>query len=186
MSDPLAVFQRARKALDEAGLRHALVGASALGRFTLPRATLDMDFLVEDPGRPLDQVLRGLSLIEHTHDAFFDQDAFIFEVPSRVTPIEMFVATHWLTRDALAHVERVALPPYGEVPVLRLEDTLLLKAALATHPARPKFKRDLDAADARSLAQGATIEDAARLSESARRLGPDVEALLRACGVDMG
>lgn len=180
--DATAVFAAARDALDRAGVPFALVGAHGLSAHMMSRATLDLDLLVGDPGAPLDEVLDGLLLVEQTRDAFFDQAAYIFEVGTRVTPIEMFVASHWLTKEALALRTLVDLPPYGRVGILPAHAAAALKAVVASHPSRPPWKRDIDRGDLAGLRDASGL-DRAWLSRTAGRLGEGARALLREAGL---
>lgn len=179
--DSVTVFREATAALDEAGIPHALTGATALGAYTLPRATYDIDMLVGPSVRPLPETLRGLQLVEHTKDVFFDQEAFIFEVSTYITPVEMFVATHWLTREALDRRRIATVPGLGAVQTVRADDAALLKAAIAVHPARA-YRRISDADDLRRLRDAAPEMDLARLKDRSARLGAPAVALLREAG----
>lgn len=184
-ADSVAVFAEASRALRDAGLAYALVGATSFGAYTLPRSTLDLDILVEAPARPLDLTLRGLHLVEKTKDVFFDQEAYVFEVATYVTPVEIFVATHWLTREAVARRRMMTVPGLGELPVVRADDAALLKAAVAVHPARWSAKRASDADDLRRLREADPEIDRAYLAERARRLGAPVVEMLRAAGFEV-
>lgn len=181
-ADSVAVYHEAARALDAAGIPFALVGAGSFGAYTLPRATLDLDLLVDWPPGPLERSLPGLHLVEKTKDVFFDQDAFIFEVATYVTPIEIFVATHWLTRAAVERRRLASVPGLGEVPVVRADDAALLKAAVAVHPARHASKRASDEEDLRRLCDAAPDIDRKHIAEGAQRLGPAVQDLLRRSG----
>lgn len=182
-ADAIRVLEEARNALEAAGLRYMLVGASALNAYTLPRATFDLDILVESTVDPLDHVLRkSFPSSERTKDVFFDQTGYIFEVGTYVTPVEMFVATHWLTREALARPVVLQLPPLGALPVARPMDITLLKAWVAAHPARPASKRALDVDDLRRLrAAEPTLDDAAFRAIVAR-MGEGPRDILRQAG----
>lgn len=183
-ADSVAVYREATGELDRAGIPYALTGANALGAYTLPRATFDIDLLVGVPPRPLPEILRGLQLVERTKDVFFDQEAFVFEVSTFVTPVEMFVATHWLTREALERRRTARVPALGDVPAVRADDAALLKAAIAAHPARA-HRRAMDADDLRRLRDAAPEIDIARMRERAARLGPAVAAILREAGFEV-
>lgn len=181
-ADTVGVFREALRAFEDARLEYALVGATALGAYTLPRATLDLDFLVKPPARPLDQTLRGLLLAERTKDPYFDQEAYIFEVATYVTPVEVFVATHWLTREAVERRRVADVPGLGRVPLVQADDAALLKAVVASHAARAASKRAVDLDDLRRLREGEPEVETSRLRAHARRLGPRVVATLREAG----
>jgi Nucleotidyl transferase AbiEii toxin, Type IV TA system len=182
--DAGAVFEQAVVALRETGAEFMLVGATAYGMLTLPRATYDLDFLVGDDPTALARIRRAFLVDEETHDVFFDQRALLLEVPGTVTPVELFIATHWFTRQALAR-RRLAPSgtPAGEVPTATPEDLLLLKATVASHPARASFKRATDLADLGLLIDAKPDLDLRYLRENAARLG--VVALLLECGLDL-
>lgn len=181
-ADTVGVFAEATRSLRDAGVAHALVGASALGAYTLGRATLDMDFLVAPTPEPLDRTLRGLHLVERTKDVFFDQTAYIFEVATYVTPIECFVATHWLTSQALARARPASIAGLGEVPIIPPDDTAAIKASVAGHPARFAAKRATDVADLARLRDAEVGAQSEHLVALSRRLAPGAVEALREAG----
>ena len=180
--DARAVFEEAVGALRAAEAEFMLVGATAFWLLTLPRATYDIDFLVGDAPGPLARIRRVFLVEEETRDPVFGQDALILEVPGAVTPVEAFIATHWFTRQALARrVVASSGTAVANVPVATPEDLLLLKAAAASHPSRPSFKRATDVADLGLLVDAEPGFDLPYLKRNASALG--VEPVLRECGL---
>ncbi|MEA3200409.1 MAG: hypothetical protein QOE90_1837 [Thermoplasmata archaeon] len=180
--DANEVLRQAVAIFERAGLAFTLVGATAYGLRTLPRATYDLDFVVEDRAPALDGALRDFFIDSETHDPVFDQRAMVLEVPTFVTPVEVFVATHWLAKSAL--LRRVTMRA-GDLalPVATPEDLLLMKAATAAHPSRPRYKRATDLADMGALLDADLGLDRPYLLACATRLG--VVDVLRECGLDL-
>lgn len=182
VGDASAVFDDAVASLHACGIEFMLVGAQAFGLRTLPRTSYDVDFLVADDAAALERLKKGLFLVEESTDPVFGQRTLIFEVPTRVMPIELFVAAHWLTKMALAR--RVSIPVgKATVPVGTPEDLLLMKAATSCHPSRPSFKRATDIADLGMLIDAEPGLDLAYLVENARKLGPGVLPRLQEAGL---
>src|SRR5579885_1139020 len=116
------VFSSAVSALREADAEFMVVGATAFGMLTLPRATYDLDFVIGDAPGPLDRIRRLFFVEEETRDRYFDQRALVLEIAGNVTPIEVFIATHWFTRQALARKRMMPSgTAAGDVPVATAE-----------------------------------------------------------------
>lgn len=180
--DARTVFENAVEMLREAKADFMLVGATAFGLLTLPRATYDLDFLISEEPEALARIRRAFFVDEETHDPVFDQRALVLEVPGSVTPVELFIASHWFTRQALARKRPVRSGTAAEsVPVATAEDLLLLKAAVASHPSRPSFKRATDLADLGLLIDAQPEFDLVYVRRNAAALR--VETLLAECGL---
>lgn len=182
MGDATSAFAEASAALLAARADFMLVGATAFGFYTLPRATYDLDFLVGEDERVRAALRRSFLMVEETRDIVFGQRAWVVELPLLVTPVELFFATHWFTRQALAR-KRDADLQGRVIGVASPEDLLLLKAANAVHPARPQYKQATDRADVGLLLDARPELDLAYLAQNASRLGEGVAAYLRACGL---
>lgn len=171
---PLA--EDVRLILDELaalGLPHMVVGALAVDAWGVPRTTLDIDLQVALPAPPdkLKSVYLGLIVEEWSRDRTFDQDVLIGTVGSPV-PIEMFVTSHWFTRQALDRRVSIRSALVGrDVPVPRLEDLILLKAAYHAAPWRSRTKAAQDAVDIENLAAFAAGLDIDHVAENAKKLG---------------
>ncbi len=182
--DRAAVLRAAVSALSATRARFALVGALAFGYYTTPRTTLDLDLLVEDDRDAEDALRARFLVIEETRDVYFDQRALVLEVPTRVTPVEVFFATHWLPRLALERRRMVDLTPIGvRCPVATPEDLLLLKAAVAAHPDRPRPKFATDLSDLGRMVSADPDLDLAYLREGASRLGGAASRVLADAGL---
>lgn len=130
----VAVFQ-------ELGARWALVGAHAIGTLTVPRATADFDFVVEDS--KLRSILKALER------EFGDLDPVDLGPAMRLRALDVDLirsTTHSLFREALSHARPVE---DWEIPVP--EVLIVLKFLAAVSPWRERTKRMQDIVDLSTL-----------------------------------
>lgn len=130
----VAVFQQVET-------RWALVGAHAIGTLTQPRATVDFDFVVEEPK------LRAIT--KALEQKFGDLDIVELGPAIRLRALDVDLirsATHSLFREALSHVRLV-----GEWRIPVPEVLIVLKFLAAVSPWRDPSKRMVDVADLRTL-----------------------------------
>lgn len=161
------------RALESEGLDAMLVGGLALDALHVPRATLDIDLQVAAPALlPREaSVLWGCIVEEWTRDEVFGQDAVIVQAPGGSVPLELFFATHWLPRQALARRVQMPSPLVArDVWVPTPEDFILLKSAYMAHPTRARAKAAQDAVDIEAVARAYAL-DRHYLEDAARRLG---------------
>lgn len=159
--------------LEELGLPHMLVGALAVDAWGVPRTTTDVDLQVALPGPPekIKSVYLGLVVEEWTRDRTFGQDVLIGHVGTPV-PIEVFVTTHWFTRQALDRRTQIrSALLQREVPVPTREDLILLKSSFYVAPWRSRRKAAQDGVDIDHLVTFAPDLDLDYLRENAERLG---------------
>lgn len=139
----------------------------------VPRATVGVDLQVAAPSilRRDASVLYGCLVEEWTRDAVFDQDAVILQAPGSATPFELFFATHWLPREALARRVAMASPALGRtIWVPTPEDFVLLKSAYMASPSRSRAKAAQDAVDIEMVSRAHEL-DLGRVEDAATRLG---------------
>jgi hypothetical protein len=167
-------IRRVAATLDAERIPFMLVGGFALDALGVPRATVDVDLQVamDPPPRAASTVL-GLIIEERSRDSVFDQDVIIGHVPTSGVPIELFITSHWFTRQALERRQTVKSGMLGqEIPIPRVEDFILLKSAYMTSPARSTRKAAQDGVDVETLMQRtAGTLDAAYVEAAARQLG---------------
>ncbi len=159
--------------LDGEGLAAMVVGGLALDALGVPRSTLDVDLQVAAPqGLHRDaSVLYGCIVEEWTRDPVFGQDVVILQAPTGATPFELFFATHWLPRQALARRVEMDSPLLERrVWVPTPEDFVLLKSAYMASPARSRAKAAQDGVDVEGVARLHDL-DRSYVEENARRLG---------------
>lgn len=167
-------FNAVLRTLRDEGIVCMVVGGVALQAYGVVRATFDVDIQVALPEPPSKSrsIFLGLLVEEWTKDTVFGQDVLVGHLASRPTPIELFVATHWFTRQALA--QRRSTPnPYGDEPlwIPRLEDLILLKAAFMIATDRSRRKSAQDGVDIETLIARADALDLPYLEQNARKLG---------------
>lgn len=167
--------RRVLDTLDAHAIPHMLVGGFAQEALGVPRATFHVDVQVSlpSPPSPADSVWLGWLVEERTKDPVFGQDVLIVHVPLSSVPFELFVTDHWLTRQAL---ERRRLLPSAllqrDVPVPRVEEFVLMKAAHMASPSRSPRKAAQDALDIEAvLAAHEGALDRQGMERDARRLG---------------
>lgn len=140
--------------LDRERLPHMLVGGLALEALGMPRSTLDVDLQVALPHPPSMQepTFLGCFIEERTRDRVFDQDVLIVHRPTSGVPIEVFIATHWFTRQALDRRRPLPSALLGRVvPLPTAEDFVLLKLANMKQPGRPHSKLAQDEIDVQTV-----------------------------------
>lgn len=160
--------------LEEHGIEHMLVGGVAQEALGVPRTTFDVDLQVSlaAPPSPAASSWMGWIIEERTRDAVFGQDVLIIHVPLSSTPFELFLTSHWLTKQALARrVTRESALLGRKVAVPTPEDFMLMKAAHMASASRSERKRAQDALDIEQVAAASLTLDRAYLREHATRLG---------------
>ncbi|HEX9730972.1 MAG TPA: hypothetical protein VGG06_03190 [Thermoanaerobaculia bacterium] len=130
----VAVFERL-------GARWALVGAHAVGALTVPRATADFDFVVEES--KLRAILKALE------QDFGDLDAVDLGPAMRLRALDVDLirsTTHALFREALSHARKIE-----DWRIPGPEVLLVLKFLAAVSPWRERTKRMQDVVDLSTL-----------------------------------
>lgn len=118
-----AIFQ-------EQNTPYALIGGLAVAAWGAPRATEDIDLLADiSPSPELDASLRARSFdAEWRRGAPDDPVPLLLRLRSASGPeIDVVCATRAWEREMLARSIRLRLPQGLEVPVLAIEDLLVLK-----------------------------------------------------------
>ncbi len=116
--------------MNRAGIRYALMGGFALGLRGAPRATSDLDFLVDRDDLPkLDAIMAGLGYELHYRSDHVSQ----FLNPVRALgAVDFLHSFREASREALARAERHS---WGDgtpdLPVLRTEDLIGFKLQAA-------------------------------------------------------
>ena len=121
--------------------RWALVGAHAIGTLTTPRATVDFDFVVDEPK------IRGV--IRALEEEFGDLEIIDLGPALRLQALDVDLirsATHPLFKQALQHVR-----PADGWNIPAPEVLLVLKFLSATSPWRNRTKRMQDTVDLSTL-----------------------------------
>lgn len=152
---------------------HMIVGALAVDAWGVPRTTMDIDIQVALPSAPdkLKSVYLGLIVEEWSRDPIFGQDVLIGSVGGP-TPVEVFVTTHWFTKQALERRVEISSGLLGrKVPIPTREDLILLKTAFYLAPSRSRRKAAQDGVDIESLIAHAPELDMRYLRANAERLG---------------
>lgn len=171
--------------LDRERIPHMLVGGMAMEALGVPRSTLDVDVQVELPGGgpPHASTFLGSIVEERTKDEVFGQDVIIVHLATSAVPFELFLTSHWFTRQALARRRTVRSALVGrDVPVPTAEDFVLLKAAYMLGPHRSPRKAAQDALDIeRVVGLHRAGLDRAYLEVNARKLAcwTSLEPMLR-------
>ena len=169
-------------AIDEVRLEHALMGGYAVVTWGVPRATYDVDVLVESSPERLDRCFdacaqRGFEVDEIYRKGWRDRvrDMPLVKVrlfrDGRAVTSDLFLVTTPFQEAAFARRRDVQVPSLGRhVPVVSPADLVLFKLLAA----RPK-----DRADVQNVLTVQGVPDPDYLRTWARRLGVE-EALDRA------
>lgn len=133
------------KSFEKEKIRYAVIGGFALGVLGVPRATIDLDFLVEkDDWQKLDRIMRS-----HGYDCAYKSE----NVSQYVSPVKIFGEVDFL--HAFRKTSRVMLEKAKEmdvfegkikIKILRPEDIIGLKLqALINDPNRgPREYLDIE------------------------------------------
>lgn len=161
--------------LDEAGIAHMVVGGVALDALGVPRTTYDVDVQIdpeEGPEATASTVL-GRVVEERSHDPVFDQDVLVVHSAINPVPVEIFLTSHWFTRQALRRRQAIDSTVVGRpVPVPTPEDFLLLKAAFWVAPSRSRRKAAQDGVDLEGVVDAHRDDlDLAYLEDNGEKLG---------------
>jgi hypothetical protein len=161
--------------LDREHIAHMLVGGVAMEALGGPRSTLDVDLQIDlpNPGSSYASTFLGAIVEERSKDEVFGQEVIIVHLPTSPVPFELFLTSHWFTRQALARRRAVRSGLVArDVPVPTLEDFILLKAAYMRGPTRPPRKAAQDAVDIETVLQhhGGKL-DRGYVEANARKLG---------------
>ena len=157
----VGVFQRL-------GTRWALVGAHAIGALTVPRATVDFDFVVEEP--KLKAILKALE------QELGDLDAVDLGPAMRLRALDVDLirsTTHSLFREALSRARSL-----GDWKIPTPEVLMVLKFLAAVSPWRERTKRMQDVVDlsALFLAVGREGLDEELMTQLASQVYPGAES----------
>jgi predicted nucleotidyltransferase len=154
---------KAAAALDDAGLPFALIGATAMSVHGVPRTTRDVDLLVASPRSLDDEVwadVRG-AVIRRGDDDDPLHGVVRIGSPRARMPVDVVVPRGGWLADVVARAirdgPRVSLGGV-EVPVVTLEDLVLLKADAGGYTDRQDILLVLAAWPARSDAIAAHVE----------------------------
>ena len=121
----------------ERGVPHALMGGLAVAAWGAPRATEDIDLLADvSPSAELDRALGAAGFeAEWRRGAADDPIPLLLRLRSRSDPeLDVVCATRAWEREMLARAVRLRLGQSLEIPVVALEDLIVLKL-LAGGPA---------------------------------------------------
>lgn len=161
--------------LDEAGVRHMVVGGVALDALGVPRTTYDIDVQVDPEEGPAASASTYLGRVveERSHDPVFDQDVLIVHSTVDPVPVELFLTTHWFPRQALDRRQTTDSKVAGRpVPVPTADDLILLKAAFWTASTRSARKAAQDGVDIEGIiAANRKDLDRSYLEETGKKLG---------------
>lgn len=159
---------RVIEVFDRLGARWALIGAHAVGVFTEPRATVDFDFIVEEP--------KLRAVIATLERELGDLRAEDLGPALRLAALDIDLirsSTHPLFKEALDHVRDV---DHWKIPVP--EVLIVLKFLSAVSPWRGSAKRTYDVGDLRALVQavGPQSLDRDLMHRLAARVYPGAES----------
>ena len=161
-------IRRVVAAFEELDVRWALIGAHAVGILTEPRATSDVDFIVEES-----KLRRLLSVLERE---FGELEARDLGPALRLEALDVDLVrstTHPLFREALLHLRTV-----GDLKIPRPEMLIVLKYLAAISPWRGIAKRTHDIGDLRAVfhAVGKDDLDGELMRRLAAQVYPGAEA----------
>ncbi len=162
------IIRRVVAVFEEVDVRWALIGAHAVGILTEPRATSDVDFVVEES-----KLRRLLAALERE---FGELDARDLGPALRLKAIDVDLVrstTHPLFREALDQIRIV-----GDWNIPVPEMLMVLKFLAAVSPWRGIAKRTYDIGDLRTLfhAVGKDDLDADLMQRLAAQVYPGAEA----------
>lgn len=170
--DPKADLLELLRILEEQDLPHMVVGAHAMAAFGFARTTADVDLQIGVPAERPGSTFLGWIVEERARDVVFDQEAIIVHRPTSGVPFELFVTTHWFTKQALERRMRGRVEALGlTVPIPSIEDFILMKACHMVHPSRRRSKSAQDAVDIESVAAVVAPFDLPYLKENGTKLG---------------
>lgn len=153
-------LESAATALATEGVRFALIGGVAMAALGAPRATGDIDLLIDaDRADDLDRVLRGLgySALHRSTDA-----ANYVPGDSSLCRIDVLYARRVPSRAMLARATPHVIHGVTAVPVVQPEDVIGLKVQASSNDPR---RLVLDLADIERLLTARTDVDLARVRE---------------------
>lgn len=150
--DFLSVCKDVLKALDDAGVRFALIGGFAMGLRGVSRTTTDIDLLLvlEDA-----DVARAV-FSTFGYRPFHESDNVLqFAAGDQYGSIDVILSFREVSLAMLARAERVTVAEHVTVPVLQPEDIIGLKIQAMHNDER---RADQDWADIKALVAAATAE----------------------------
>lgn len=143
--DPLVALGAIAHALDDAGIRYALVGGLAVSVRAEVRFTRDVDLAIEaDDDAEVERVVRLLGGAGYSPHAVVEQDAVSriatvrLSTPQGVT-VDLLAASSGIEAEIVAAAETVDIPPVGRIPVAKAEALVALKVLAAS----PRRKQDV-------------------------------------------
>lgn len=137
--------------LEEAGLSHALVGGLAVSVRAEPRATRDVDLVVDVASDPeAEQLVRRLAGHGYPLTALVEQDAVGRLATARLTSpggvvVDLLFASCGIEPEIVQRADTVEIDDGISIPVAQAEELLAMKV-LSMKP-----RREQDALDARLL-----------------------------------
>ncbi|MEN9825115.1 MAG: hypothetical protein RI953_860 [Pseudomonadota bacterium] len=164
-------LSRAHKALDEAGVDHALIGGLALALWGLNRATGDVDFLVEAAQRPkAEEVFKNLGF------QVYASSAEVLQLEG-FGKVDLLFAQRPLSRKMLADAK--LLPGMG-LKYLLAEDLIGLKIQAYKNDPRRELQ---DKADIQNLMRKNSNLDFLRIKQYAQIFNEweTIEQLRKGC-----
>lgn len=160
--------------LDDLKADYMIVGGLALQGLGIPRSTLDIDVQarLRDPPARHASYFHGWFVDERSKDEVFDQETLILEGRESGVPVELFLTSHWFTRQALERRQTVESSLLDrEIPIPTAEDFVLLKAAYWQSDGRAEAKANQDRLDIEGVVEAHGPEmDLGYVKENATQL----------------